>query len=635
VRKQVLTAFLVGTLLAAIIPAVFTKASASTGPTVPIDWWPMFHHDLSHTGYSSSTGPETSDILWVYTTGGPIDIASPIASNGIVYMTSTDGNLYALDAATGAYIWSFFVGIYAHSPAVSDGVVYTGSGQAAGGRLYALDAVTGTPLWDYPTGESAVNTAITVADGMIFFGTGMWRGKIIALDASTHSPVWVRDTSSSHIQSSPAVVDGVVYIGVYWENKVYALKASTGDVIWAYSTGYVVGSSPAVVDGIVYIGSHDHRIHAINAKTGDGIWTYDTGDEICGSPAVADGMVFCGSRTGLYALDAQTGELRWHQDIGNTLSPAVAEGKVYAGSDYGVYCFDETTGDIIWTRATEGDFDSSPAIADGKVFIGCNDGKVYCFGRDTQGPTISDVIVTPNPVAVNTPVAMTADASDSGTGGSNIASAQYSLDGGIFWNPMSAEDGAFDEVTEVVQASFPLATGVYNIVVRATDAAGNTGPTSECILLAVYDPTAGFVTGGGWINSPAGAHAADPSLTGRAMFGFVSKYQKGASVPTGQTEFQFRVADLNFHSTSYEWLVVAGARAQYKGSGIINGAGDYGFMLTAIDGQIIGGGGTDMFRIKIWDKGSGSIIYDNQIGAADTADPTTAIAGGSIVIHKG
>ncbi len=119
--------------------------------------------------------------------------------------------------------------------------------------------------------------------------------------------------------------------------------------------------------------------------------------------------------------------------------------------------------------------------------------------------------------------------------------------------------------------------------------------------MVVYDPAAGFVTGGGWINSPAGAYAADPTLTGKANFGFVSKYQKGATVPTGKTEFQFKAGGLNFQSTSYDWLVVAGAKAQYKGTGTVNGVGGYGFMLTAIDGQQPGGGGVDKFRIKIWD----------------------------------
>ena len=57
-------------------------------------------------------------------------------------------------------------------------------------------------------------------------------------------------------------------------------------------------------------------------------------------------------------------------------------------------------------------------------------------------------------------------------------------------------------------------------------------------------------------------------------------------------------------------------------------------MLNAIDGQINGGGEIDKFRIKIWDKASGAIVYDNQMNAPEDADPTTAIKGGSIVISK-
>jgi len=100
------------------------------------------------------------------------------------------------------------------------------------------------------------------------------------------------------------------------------------------------------------------------------------------------------------------------------------------------------------------------------------------------------------------------------------------------------------------------------------------------------------------------------------------------------TQFQFKVADLNFHSNDYEWLVVAGARAKYKGTGSINGIGDYGFMLTAIDGQIPGGNGVDKFRIKIWDKITDDIIYDNKLGTDDFGNDATELGGGSIVIHN-
>jgi hypothetical protein len=177
--------------------------------------------------------------------------------------------------------------------------------------------------------------------------------------------------------------------------------------------------------------------------------------------------------------------------------------------------------------------------------------------------------------------------------------------------------------------------GVYTVVATVEK---NGFSDSDSVMIVIYDPSAGFITGGGTIESPAGAYAADPSLTGKATFGFVSRYKKGASVPDGQTQFAFQAADFRFDSTAYEWLVVAGARAQYKGTGTVNGSGNYGFLLTATDGDVTGGGGVDRFRLKVWDKDAGDpVVYDNVLGASDDIDAASpqAIASGSIVIHKG
>ena len=177
-------------------------------------------------------------------------------------------------------------------------------------------------------------------------------------------------------------------------------------------------------------------------------------------------------------------------------------------------------------------------------------------------------------------------------------------------------------------------TGVYTVTVTITitNDCGSDSDT-EFSYAVVYDPSDGFVTGGGWIDSPAGAYTSDPTLTGPANFGFVSKYKKRQSTPIGNTEFKFKAGNLNFQSGSYDWLVIAGAKAMYKGTGTINGTGDYGFMLSAIDEKLTPSTDIDLFRIKIWDDGG--IIYDNKLGADDNAEPTTAIGGGQIVIHKG
>ena len=137
--------------------------------------------------------------------------------------------------------------------------------------------------------------------------------------------------------------------------------------------------------------------------------------------------------------------------------------------------------------------------------------------------------------------------------------------------------------------------------------------------------------------SPAGAcqlSSLCATAFGRANFGFVSRYQRGASVPTGNTEFDFQAGQFRFKSTSYEWFVIAGARAQYKGEGTVNGSGRYGFLLTAIDGDVNGGGGVDRVRLKVWDLASGTVVYDNQAGALDDTDSSTPLGGGNVVIHN-
>ncbi|MGB2963655.1 MAG: hypothetical protein WBB69_06680 [Anaerolineales bacterium] len=141
----------------------------------------------------------------------------------------------------------------------------------------------------------------------------------------------------------------------------------------------------------------------------------------------------------------------------------------------------------------------------------------------------------------------------------------------------------------------------------------------------VPNPDVGFVTGGGWILSPEGAYIPDSALTGKVTFGFVSQYKKDAIVPTGQTEFHIKDADLNFHSDSYQWMVVSGPKVQIKGTGSINGEGNYGFMLTAFDGEINDDVNVDKFHIQIWDTVSSDVIYDNS--------PGSILGGGSIKIH--
>jgi hypothetical protein len=246
----------------------------------------------------------------------------------------------------------------------------------------------------------------------------------------------------------------------------------------------------------------------------------------------------------------------------------------------------------------------------------------------TFGPVVGPITAPVDPVPVGTQISASAEFTD----------ADFGTHTAIWdWGDGTQSAGVITESTVItpglVTGEHTYSTpGIYTITVTVDD--GSATGSSVYRYVVVYDPNGGFVTGGGWIQSPAGSFAADPNVIGRANFGFESKYRKGSTKPTGVTEFQFRAGDLNFHSHDYQWLVVNHARAQYKGVGTINGSGSFGFLLTAIDGQLNGGGGTDRFRIKIWDTVSGDAVYDNKSGEPDSSDAATALGGGSVIIHK-
>lgn len=285
---------------------------------------------------------------------------------------------------------------------------------------------------------------------------------------------------------------------------------------------------------------------------------------------------------------------------------------------------DPATGVFSWTP-TDDDPTATPSDAHVFTVRATDDGDPAAF--DEQSVTITVSNVAPAVTSVTGPVGPIGISGGSAAASISVA---FTDPGSGDTHTTSIACGNSTSASGAGVCTY-TAAGVYTVTATVTDDDGGSD-SGTYQYVVVYDPGAGFVTGGGWITSPAGAYAANPALTGRANFGFNSKYKNGAQVPDGQTQFHFKAGDLNFHSTAYEWLVVAGARAQYKGTGTINGSGSYAFLLTVIDGQRPGGGGVDRFRLKIW--GAGGVIYDNQMGDGDDAAASTALGGGSIVIHS-
>ena len=410
----------------------------------------MFRGDAAHTGASAAAAPRQFHRLkWRYLTGGRV-VSSPVFQDGVLYVGSDDGSVYALDAASGQKRWRFATaGPVASTPAVAGGLVYF---MSYDGKFYAVEAQSGKLRWKFTTGGErrfeAKNlhgmlprnqtiadpydmflSSPVVAEGAVFFGCG--DGNLYALDASTGALRWKLQTGDV-IHASPAYADGLVYVGS-WDSYLYAVEAASGKERWRFKSGedpYIhnqVGfqSSPAVVGGVVYVGCRDSNLYAIDAQSGTEKWRVNNqGSWVIGSPAVTQGkVVYATSDSALFhEVDAQSGKPLLKQDVKayTFASPTVAGDVVLVGVMNGTLeARDLATGSLLWDYRTEackrnrgwvldkerrfnnpllfastwreapivaqdrqlsvGSFVSTPLAVAGAVYVGSTDGAVYAM----------------------------------------------------------------------------------------------------------------------------------------------------------------------------------------------------------------------------------------------------------------
>ena len=170
--------------------------------------------------------------------------------------------------------------------------------------------------------------------------------------------------------------------------------------------------------------------------------------------------------------------------------------------------------------------------------------------------------------------------------------------------------------------------GVYSVRLTVRDDDGASDTELAAGYVVVYDPTGGWVTGGGWIASPVGAFSGAVTAGGKLTFALVVRYQAGATTPSGNADFKLNAAKLDFRSTTFEWMAIADNTVRMQGVGTLNGVADYAFAVVARDG-----GAGDSIRIRIWHRVTGAVVYDNQPGEPMESDPASAVAGGSLQVR--
>ena len=491
--------------------------------------WPMFGHSALRTFATDCPSvPDTGTVAllhprWVLHTSDVVT-AQPVVAGGTVYAGAWDGTFYAIDQASGAVRWQTPLGAAAPAPwtdshagdygqITSSAAVASIAGQATvfvGGAasLYALDAATGAYLWRFdvdpqqPSGLAEIESSPVVwpstpnghpwvvfgADAnqsSDFPGEGLW-----AVDAVTHTAVW-------HFNPEAFAGKALYGCGNVWSSPALDLDPHNLDptrramLFFGMADCPDNGTQPCPVDGTdphcPAGGFYDYSqrwqayseaIVGLDASTGRPVWSYQ--------PHAVDNTADndFGSSAQVFSLPGAHGGRR-----------VVGEGN----KDGAYYVVDRDSGALVWQRVEQGNGNIQPSQA-----IGGFIGNTAVAGNSVFGSSAIDSPVTYDPATGNpalqsapaeplTPMrgfsALDGTPAWQAVQGPSYGASSYA--GGIVYN--GALDGmlrAYDASTGLVRWAFPLGAPVSSgAAVAGSDVVIGAG-TSDVSIPAQLNPLA-------------------------------------------------------------------------------------------------------------------------------------------------
>ncbi len=335
----------------------------------------------------------------------------PALDGNRLYAVNVDGEVLALDAASGKQLWAanaveapksgsklkFWkrekseIGLTG-SPGVGNGLVVVGG---RNGEVVAFSADSGEKRWSVRVTSEILSAPLVMANRVIVRSND---GRVFGLDPADGARKWVFDrglpTLSVRGNSSPIGANGVAYIG-YDDGSVVALREDDGQRIWEQAIAEPDGRTEldrmADIDGEMvldgdqlYVVSYHDRVMALSASSGQPLWTHDVGS-YSGVAISADKVLLTDKGGNIWALDRASGSPTWKQNLleRRQLTTPVVQGAYGVVGDLEGYLhwFKLETGDVVGRDHIEkAALRGTPQMSsDGTLYALTNEGKLTAY----------------------------------------------------------------------------------------------------------------------------------------------------------------------------------------------------------------------------------------------------------------
>jgi outer membrane protein assembly factor BamB len=379
-----------GIAVGAAVVAAFLERSTPPPPPAFSDVT-SYRADPERSGVQPGPGPGDDPVLiWSVKAAGPIQF-NPVLAQGILYVGSDDGHLYALGADTGAKRWAFDAGAAVRGSAVVEaGLIAVTDANSV---LHVVDAATGTQRWEI----GGILDVGDVSDGVLY---SAGEDGVHGFDVQTGTERWT--------WLAPAPVPYVAIAGdtayITSGGTLYAVGLADRAERWHHDTGGTAGSLATIAADRVFVSARQGApgLTALDRATGSPFWTFraPSGNQ-ANLGSIRNGVVFAPTvGPDFYALAASDGKVLWHVASGSTLrATPIVDDTVYAAIDDpgGVVALRASDGATRWKRDLGGPMQGWPVVSGGFVFTTDATGEIHAYGdRARAGPN--------GPVTVSTPL---------------------------------------------------------------------------------------------------------------------------------------------------------------------------------------------------------------------------------------
>jgi serine/threonine protein kinase len=336
--------------------------------------WNSFRGSAARGGVTTDRLIAPLQQVWSFQAQGPID-GSPIIHNGILYVSSRDTWLYALDGKQQRELWRYQAGAPLRStPTLHGDTLFFGDDE---GTMHAVQSTGGAARWRVPL-RGKIFASAAAGAGLIISATQA--GRLVALNPTSGETIWDH-VDGTPFYASPAILSNLVIV-VNGTGQVKGLDITSGKLAWAFQAPGQVRATPACHDDLTIVATLDGSLALLNIHTGERIWQRSLGVPISASPVLTGNHIFAAGQDGaVFALSRQDGNRIW-----TTKTPGqLAASPILCGptlltvdTDGTISLLEAQSGDVGFQLALGAPVFASPAVSGVWCAIGTRQGSV-CF----------------------------------------------------------------------------------------------------------------------------------------------------------------------------------------------------------------------------------------------------------------